>query len=274
MQVSEVFDAAAEAFARWTPLLWEPVGEAAVRAAGLRPGDRVLDACCGNGAAAIPAARGVSPAGHVDAVDLSGALLRDGRERAAARGVGGIRFRRADATAWTADGKPGYDAVLCLFGVFFFPDLDAGGRHLVRLLRPGGRFLATTWEGGAVEPVVRPFAEAAAAERAAAGLPAPDLSRQRKASARLESADGLARWLREIGATGPEVRSVTPEIPLDAARAWDFVIGSGTRGLLFGLGEAAVSRIRRRFWISLQEQGTTVFRPTVLIGHGSRTRTA
>jgi hypothetical protein len=35
---------------------WEPIGDATVRAAGIRPGQSVADLCCGAGASAIPAA--------------------------------------------------------------------------------------------------------------------------------------------------------------------------------------------------------------------------
>jgi ubiquinone/menaquinone biosynthesis C-methylase UbiE len=52
-------------------LLWDPLGEAYVDLVAPAPGDRVLDACCGAGASAIPAARAVGASGTVDAVDLT-----------------------------------------------------------------------------------------------------------------------------------------------------------------------------------------------------------
>ncbi|MEU3621339.1 hypothetical protein [Amycolatopsis coloradensis] len=51
------FDDAAADFTALGRHLWEPIGEATAAAAGIRTGDRVLDACCGTGASAIPAAR-------------------------------------------------------------------------------------------------------------------------------------------------------------------------------------------------------------------------
>ncbi|GAB3562446.1 hypothetical protein GCM10027445_03020 [Amycolatopsis endophytica] len=266
---AEVFDAAAEAFTRWTPLLWGPVGEAVAGLAALRPGERVVDACCGNGAASIPAARHVAPHGVVDAVDLAGELLTAGRARASASDVTGVRFHLADVTTWQAP-PGGYDAALCSFGVFFFPDMDAGGRHLLNLLRPDGRMVVTTWQHGAVEPIVMPFVRAAAAERDAAGLAPVQTARMREASARVEHRDGLATWLRAIGGTGAEVSTVVPEVPLDAGRAWDFVIGSGTRTMLLGLDEPAVTRVRHRFETALRADGVTSFRPTVLVGRAVR----
>jgi ubiquinone/menaquinone biosynthesis C-methylase UbiE len=73
--IGEVFSAGAEEFHRWSPLLWDPVGQATAQAAFPTPGERVLDACCGAGASALPAARAVGPDGRVDAVDLARSLL-------------------------------------------------------------------------------------------------------------------------------------------------------------------------------------------------------
>ncbi len=157
-----MFDDARAGFLTWSPLVWDPVGEATVRAAALSPGERVLDACCAAGSSALPAAAAVGPSGHVDAVDLAGALVADGRGRAG--GLPQLAFHTADVTTWSGRA---YHAVLCVFGVLLLPDMDAGGAHLAALLRPGGRMALTTWLRGSVEPLIGPFAQAVAAERGA-----------------------------------------------------------------------------------------------------------
>ncbi|GEC03538.1 hypothetical protein SSP24_11930 [Streptomyces spinoverrucosus] len=58
----------AESFDRLFSALWSPIGAATVKAAQLRPGAHVFDACCGSGASAIPAAEQVGPHG-VNAAD-------------------------------------------------------------------------------------------------------------------------------------------------------------------------------------------------------------
>ena len=63
-------------FEAWSDKLWDPMGRDVVAAAKLLPGEKVLDACCGTGAATIPAALAVGPGGAVDGVDLSTGLLR------------------------------------------------------------------------------------------------------------------------------------------------------------------------------------------------------
>ncbi|MFC7541661.1 class I SAM-dependent methyltransferase [Siccirubricoccus deserti] len=48
----------------------------------------------------------------------------------------------------------GFDAVLCQFGVMFFPDRPAAFREARRVLKPGGRFLFNCWGSIDDNPVV------------------------------------------------------------------------------------------------------------------------
>jgi ubiquinone/menaquinone biosynthesis C-methylase UbiE len=95
----------------------------------------VLDVCCGMGSSALPAAKRVGPSGHVVAVDLAQNLLNKGAKRAAARGMTNIEFRRADLENLPFEDRS-FDAVVCVFGIFFVPDLQASVRGLWRLVRP------------------------------------------------------------------------------------------------------------------------------------------
>ena len=60
-------------------------GDAMLDAADLRPGERVLDIGCGNGATTIEAARRVGPGGVVVGIDLSAPMLGLARQRAQLR---------------------------------------------------------------------------------------------------------------------------------------------------------------------------------------------
>jgi ubiquinone/menaquinone biosynthesis C-methylase UbiE len=147
--VGDVFSAGAEEFHSWSRVLWDPVGGATADVAALTGGESVLDACCGAGASALPAARAVGAAGRVDAVDLADGLLAIGERRAREEGLANIRFHRHEVTSWSVPGS-GYDVVQCGLGVFFFPDMDRDSAALTRMLRPGGRFVVTVWEKGAL----------------------------------------------------------------------------------------------------------------------------
>lgn len=88
----------------------------------LAAGHTVLDVCCGAGASAIPAARVAGPAGRVLGIDGAEPLLELARARAAREGLVNIGFRYGDATR-TALPDGSFDAVICVFGVFFAPDM-------------------------------------------------------------------------------------------------------------------------------------------------------
>lgn len=234
--LGDVFDAGREEFAVLGPVLWNPLGEATVAEAQPRPGDRVLDVCCGAGSSAIPAARAVGPDGHVDAVDLAERLLQQGR--ASAKDLPQLDFVHADATTWP---HRDYDIVQCVYGIFFLPDMDASADRLVSLLKPGGRFVVTTWAHGAITPVPEILGEAVVAE---GGQPSKDA---RGPSLRIDKPETLTEWLTARGLRDVRVAIKEHHMPLDATTAWAIVMGSAMRIRLNGVAEDALPRVRARF---------------------------
>jgi ubiquinone/menaquinone biosynthesis C-methylase UbiE len=116
------------------------VGETLSEAADVSAGDRVLDVACGNGNAALAAARRHAV---VTGVDYVPALLDRARARAAADGLE-LELRVADAEALPfEDGT--FDAVLSTFGVMFTPDQPRAAAELARVCRPGGRIALANW---------------------------------------------------------------------------------------------------------------------------------
>lgn len=219
---------------------------------------------------ALPAAHAVGSGGRVDGVDLSGTLLTAAREHAAAQALPNVEFHHTDVLRWCPPDEQPYDVVLCVFGIFFLPDLDAGGAHLLELLRPGGRLAVTTWANGSVEPLMAPFAQATAAEHAAAGHPPAEPTKALAANARVNTPARLTSWLQRVGATEVTVEPVTFDVPLTQLRAWSFVTGSGARAMLFGLDDHAIGRVRQRYLDALDRNGVSVFRAAALIGLGTR----
>lgn len=120
--------------------LVNPLGPILVEAAGIKPGDLVLDVAAGTGNAAIPAAQ---IGAEVIASDLTPELMEVGKKWAAEVGVQ-LTWETADAEALPyGDGV--FDAVLSCLGVMFAPHHQPAADELVRVCRPGGTIGLIAW---------------------------------------------------------------------------------------------------------------------------------
>ena len=115
----------------------------------VRPGDRVLDACCGTGDLAVAARR--AGAGAVVGLDFAERMLERARRKEPS-----IEWVRGDVLALPFD-DGSFDAATVGFGVRNVEDLEAGLRELRRVLRPGGRLgvLEITTPRGILAPFYR-----------------------------------------------------------------------------------------------------------------------
>lgn len=248
-------------FEAWSDNLWDPMGRDVVQAARLLPGEKVLDACCGTGAATIPAALAVGPDGTVDGVDLSTGLLRIAAANLAERRILNTTLTEADVTQWR--GHRTFDAVLCSYSMFFFADMESGVEHLASMLRPGGRLVTSTWIEGALEPFAGLILEAAIKERPRLAGVVP-LANQNMA--KIDSAESLTSWLTARGLADVEVSTHPLTLTVDDAMAWDLVMGSGWRTLL-PRDPDAIARVRRDFVKSIGPQ--VAMNSDALIGIGT-----
>jgi demethylmenaquinone methyltransferase / 2-methoxy-6-polyprenyl-1,4-benzoquinol methylase len=116
--------------------------------ATVRPGDFVLDACCGTGDLAIAAAR---RGGKVTGLDFSPAMLERARRKAPQ-----IEWIEGDLLSLPF-GDESFDSATVGFGVRNVEDLGRSIEELRRVLRPGGRLgiLEITRPRGLLAPFYR-----------------------------------------------------------------------------------------------------------------------
>lgn len=263
-----IFNSTCDDFDAVTPQVWGPAGRALVDALRLQPGERVLDACSGTGASAIPAAHAVGPTGHVDAIDIADDLLARARTRAAADGLTNIDFRCADATALPAPDTP-YDVLSCAFGVFFLPDMDNAVRGLLDQI-PGGRIGVAVWHKGALTEFTATFFEQVAVLNAqlqpTAGVRSG--SDEPRPINRIETVPLITDWLTSLGVVDVRTRVLSLPVPCTDEFAWSMILGSGLRGALGGFSDDQRELLRRNFVQALSGKGIREVNCDTLIAVG------
>jgi len=211
-----------------------PAAARVVDAASIAVGTRVLDVGCGTGNAALIAAR---RGADVLAIDPSPRLLSVADRRAREEGLT-LKTAVAEAARLPVD-DASFDVVLSVFAVIFAPDAEAAAAEMMRVVRPTGRIVLSTWLAtGAI-------AEAGAILRRAASTLAPAGPSGKPA------AWGDPSFVRELFAgSGGRVELEEATLTFEAAspEAWfeeqeqHHPMWRGIKGLL---GEEAWADVRR-----------------------------
>src|SRR5689334_8251103 len=137
----------AAAWHRWTPTIQEWLGPATAAMfdmAGVGPGARVLDIAAGAGEPTISAARRVTPAGSVLAIDISANILEFAAESAREQGLTNVETKVMDGEHLTLP-DASFDAAISRVGLIYFPDQQRALAETRRVLRPNGRFAAMVY---------------------------------------------------------------------------------------------------------------------------------
>lgn len=214
-------DAARGYEALFVPSLFEQWVPHVAHAAGVRPGDRVLDVACGTGVLARGMQRIVGASGSVSAIDINPGMLSVAREIAP-----GIDWREGAAEALPFPNES-FDALVSQFGLMFFRDRRRAIGEMLRVLKPGGRLAVAVWDRLEHNPgydVLCHILNRAVGDTAARALRTPFALGDREALAALfveAGANGVAVETHGGTARFPSVR-VMAEADL---RGWLPVVG-------------------------------------------------
>lgn len=140
--------------------------EALVARLALRPEQQVLDAACGSGNVAIPAARSGA---LVTGVDVVPALLDVARDWSTREGLPVVL--REGNVEQLPFGDAWFDVVVSMFGVMFAARPERVVAELLRVTRPGGRVVLANWTRSGF--IGRMLAMHAARVPPPAGIPSP-----------------------------------------------------------------------------------------------------
>ena len=140
-----VWDRMSELYGREIDRRFAPVIDRVIASADLRAGEHVLDLGTGTGAVAEKAAPVVEPGGSVLAIDISPEMVAVAQQRAA---QASIAFQVAEGSAESipaADAS--LDVILASLSLMYVIDRPRAAREMARVLRPGGRLVASAWAG-------------------------------------------------------------------------------------------------------------------------------
>ena len=125
------------------PLLFEHYAADLAGRVTVPTGGRVIELACGTGIATERLRAALPEDVEIVATDLNEAMLDFARSK---RGdLANVHYQVTDALDLPfEDGS--FDAVVCQFGVMFFPDKAAGAREAARALKPGGAYAFNVWD--------------------------------------------------------------------------------------------------------------------------------
>jgi ubiquinone/menaquinone biosynthesis C-methylase UbiE len=195
----------------FVPTIGTAWARAALGAADLRRGERVLDVACGTGVVARSAVELVGPSGSVTGLDLSPGMLEIARATSAA-----IDWREGDAAAQPlSDGA--FDVVVSSLGLQFVEDRLAACREMHRVLAPDGRVAIAT-----VGPTPPLFA---VLEQALSRHLSPEVAGFVRAVFSLYDPQQLTALAADAGFDGIEVRSqvLAVKLPTPAEFLWQYI---------------------------------------------------
>ena len=127
----------------FVPLIFAEYAEMLVDQVERREGINILETACGTGVVTRNIANRMEAGSHTVATDFNEPMLEE-----AAKALGpsdAVNFQQADAMQLPFEDEA-FDAVVCQFGVMFFPDRKTAYREAARVLKAGGKFHFNVWD--------------------------------------------------------------------------------------------------------------------------------
>lgn len=201
-----------------------------------RPGNRVLDIATGTGMVASAMAQAILPEGRVQAIDLSTAMLDKAFENFNKLGLHNIDLHEMDAEK--LDFKSNYfDHITCGFGIFFLPDMLASLKEWLRVLKPNGRLLFTSFEKSSFGELMNLFIRQIAEFDVVI-----DTDKER-----LTSLANCENYLLQAGYSDIQIHSEQLGYHLAGENDWwEIVMNSGLRGFVSQLDAMQFARFRAK----------------------------
>ncbi|WP_316368627.1 class I SAM-dependent methyltransferase [Candidatus Thiodiazotropha sp. CDECU1] len=202
----------------------------------------ILDLSTGTGAVALEVVD-KHPSAHIHAIDLSQGMLEIAISKAREKGISNIEFIQCDVDSIAYD-KHTFDIVTCGYGLFFYPDMEATYQAICKTIKPGGRFLFSSFTEQAFNPHAELFLR-----RLEHGYSVEPPSRLRE---RLKTKQQI-----EALVAGSEFRAVDVihepiRYPISINDWWALLNSAGFKSLLDKLDKKSLERFKQEHLAEIQ----------------------
>lgn len=127
----------------FVPVIFEKYAEKLSDAIAYKDGISLLETACGTGAVTRSILRKMPDNARLIATDFNDAMLVEAAKKLDNNAV--VELQQADAMKLPFDEEV-FDAVVCQFGVMFFPTRTVAYKEVARVLKPGGAFHFNVWD--------------------------------------------------------------------------------------------------------------------------------
>lgn len=154
--VTQVFNLVAKLYDNPSLRFFPVCADKIVDYAKIKRGQKVLDIATGTGMVAIAAAQAIGDEGRIQAIDLSENMIEQAEENLQRAGLSNVDFHVMDGEE--LEFKNNYfDVITCSYGLFFMPDMSAALQTWLRVLKPGGKVIFTSFAPSAFKPLTDVF---------------------------------------------------------------------------------------------------------------------
>lgn len=244
-RIVDVFDTIAAGYDHTALRFFSFAADRVVKTLDPRPGQKILDIATGTGAIAIACAQAVKPDGRVIAIDLSSAMLDMALQNAQRMGLDNVDQFQMDADTLEFR-KNNFDHSICSFGLFFLPEMQKALAEWMRVTKPGGKVVFTSFAEASFNPMVKLFIE----QLESLGL---DMNDRPFATQRLSNPEVCKELMLDVGfeSVGVEVEQVGYHLQC-IDDWWAVVWNSGMRGLVQRLADDQQAEFKKQHLESIQ----------------------
>lgn len=220
--ITSVFDLVATKYDNPSLRFFPLCADKLVEYAKISPNQKVLDIATGTGMVAMAAAQCLSNSGRVQAIDLSRNMIQQAQANFKKADLDNVDFQVMDAENLKFESDY-FDVITCSYGLFFMPDMSVALQSWLRVLKPGGKIIFTSFAPSAFRPLTDIFID---------NLAEYDVVPPTPRWLQLAEEDLCKKILTENGFEKAQVKQVQLGYQLENFENWWEVIQSaGYRGL-------------------------------------------